>query len=842
MSFQQIHKHPTKETKKEKDSFSKDNSKNQNYNQSNDSKSYSMNFNFSDIRIFDREEDALDKVDQNHNVFPVLRGTINTRVSNIQLKLKINQKDDPFEREADRVAESVMKTSYDKRINRKCSSCEISEGKDEKNFSISRKPSTKSKFKTSNNIIHGYSNIFSNTSSRLDTDTKDFMESRLGYDFSEVRIHADQRDAESAEMLNALAFTVGRDIGFGSGQFSPSTLHGRRLLAHELTHIIQQDTGSVHGIQRQPAPGNDTQSTVLLPVQDPDTEEDAARAADPSLASIDRKLKSKQNEDAVNAIVLRAFGGEERLNATFETLSDEVKSQVDNDTEKDFKAANTAGKITDEAVQKPKMKTLNRIQFLVRMRLYFNSWSDVLNHFRAIRKLKFNAKMSKNKGRVNVFLHDSAAERLRRVLEVLESNGHELPNITVGFGLRQRYRGKFHTFGQMTHAMGYAMDIEARQNPHITTEGEGDLEKNDLYQIEAVVGKLHTYMNMDDQTKNLRIKGTHSQFIYSMGKGKAKDEDVKKYFEAFEKEFRKMEASSIQLSKTVFGNNRDQLLKIRSDYFDLLRLIESKHTELKKERAKGSKSNPKLITSIKEWIDVLEAQKVLILSTIPLLITQWITAIDAKIENVLKENSMDKMRSPSEISIELKSMEAEVKKANKKVKDAQSAVNKAEADLKKGKLDRFKALDAHALLGNTKEELGRFTSARDALALELKKSNVPKLSEKWIEIRRLRDYRKSLATPDLSKPATIRSFERLTTGNLKEDAPVRNPPLLRLLDKGFFNPKVGFNLDFFKEMTRNGFWPGATWSNPDSMHFELVEGRFSINTPGIIEKDKTRKR
>lgn len=66
------------------------------------------------------------------------------------------------------------------------------------------------------------------------------MEWRFGHDFSQVKVHSDARAAESARGVNALAYTVGRDIVFGAGQYTPKTTKGRRLLAHELTHVLQQ--------------------------------------------------------------------------------------------------------------------------------------------------------------------------------------------------------------------------------------------------------------------------------------------------------------------------------------------------------------------------------------------------------------------------------------------------------------------------------------------------------------------------------------------------------------------------------------------------------------------------
>jgi hypothetical protein len=76
----------------------------------------------------------------------------------------------------------------------------------------------------------------------LDTATRAFMEPRFGHDFSAVRIHADPRSAESARAVNAAAYTVGRDVVFGAGQYAPSTESGQCLLAHELTHVVQQST------------------------------------------------------------------------------------------------------------------------------------------------------------------------------------------------------------------------------------------------------------------------------------------------------------------------------------------------------------------------------------------------------------------------------------------------------------------------------------------------------------------------------------------------------------------------------------------------------------------------
>ena len=75
----------------------------------------------------------------------------------------------------------------------------------------------------------------------LDAPTRAFFEPRFGRDFAAVRIHDDGQAAASARSVGALAYTVGRDIVFGTGEYAAGTDAGRRLLAHELAHAVQQD-------------------------------------------------------------------------------------------------------------------------------------------------------------------------------------------------------------------------------------------------------------------------------------------------------------------------------------------------------------------------------------------------------------------------------------------------------------------------------------------------------------------------------------------------------------------------------------------------------------------------
>lgn len=89
-------------------------------------------------------------------------------------------------------------------------------------------------------IVH---NVLSSSGQLLDAGTRAFMEPRFGHDFSRVRVHTDDKAAESARAVNALAYSVGRDVVFGVGQYAPGTSEGKRLMAHELTHVVQQSNG-----------------------------------------------------------------------------------------------------------------------------------------------------------------------------------------------------------------------------------------------------------------------------------------------------------------------------------------------------------------------------------------------------------------------------------------------------------------------------------------------------------------------------------------------------------------------------------------------------------------------
>ncbi|MFZ3382989.1 MAG: DUF4157 domain-containing protein, partial [Candidatus Methanoperedens sp.] len=166
----------------------------------------------------------------------------------LQTKLRIGQSNDIYEQEADRVAEQVIRMpdvseAKDTRIQRKCPKCLRGLlGKNKKDELLQAKeirgetPEVISNIETDINALRG-------KGQPLPESVSAFFEPGFGQDFSRVRVHSGGAAEQSAREVNAKAYTTGHNIVFGAGQFSPGTHEGRRLIAHELTHVMQQTGG-----------------------------------------------------------------------------------------------------------------------------------------------------------------------------------------------------------------------------------------------------------------------------------------------------------------------------------------------------------------------------------------------------------------------------------------------------------------------------------------------------------------------------------------------------------------------------------------------------------------------
>ena len=161
-------------------------------------------------------------------------------LSILDAKLRVSQPGDPEELEAKDVAERVMRApAPDSHM----SDIGTNGGPPNGDGSNGGSPG---------DVVSGVSAVTRDPGVALDPAAKAFMEPRFGFDFSRVRIHADTQAAESAQAVSARAFTLGDHVVFGAGEYAPGSPDGRRLLAHELTHVVQQK-GVMGRLSREPA-------------------------------------------------------------------------------------------------------------------------------------------------------------------------------------------------------------------------------------------------------------------------------------------------------------------------------------------------------------------------------------------------------------------------------------------------------------------------------------------------------------------------------------------------------------------------------------------------------------
>jgi hypothetical protein len=164
----------------------------------------------------------------------------------IQRSLTVGAVDDPMEKEADDMAGRVMRMPQPAFVQRKCAHCEEEEKARRKPLaSFIQKKAAGSGNTPANQAVTNRISATQGGGQALPAATQSFMESRFGADFSGVRIHTGSYASELSTTLQAQAFTVGNDIYFNDGRFSPETDTGRHLLAHELTHTIQQQGATI---------------------------------------------------------------------------------------------------------------------------------------------------------------------------------------------------------------------------------------------------------------------------------------------------------------------------------------------------------------------------------------------------------------------------------------------------------------------------------------------------------------------------------------------------------------------------------------------------------------------
>lgn len=161
-----------------------------------------------------------------------------------QAKLRVSQVGDPMEQEADAVAEHIMATGGANAVSVSAEgSAWPTAGL---NISRRRDPGRAgddARISAAEPLVQS---TIDSRGEPLPSETRSFMEAGFGHDFGHVRVHADAAAARSANALEANAYTVGNHIAFAPGAYAPGTREGERLIAHELTHVVQQDAALPH--------------------------------------------------------------------------------------------------------------------------------------------------------------------------------------------------------------------------------------------------------------------------------------------------------------------------------------------------------------------------------------------------------------------------------------------------------------------------------------------------------------------------------------------------------------------------------------------------------------------
>jgi len=274
----------------------------------------------------------------------------------VQPKLTIGEANDPYELEADAVAERVVrmhipqsntdgyignKSSFFSQVpvstqvvNRKCAKCEEEE-------------KIQKKSQGHENIgleaPSGITEVLNSPGQPLPAQAKSFFEPRFGRDFGNVKIHTNSLAAKSADNINALAYTSGNNIAFNQNQFSPDTERGKKLLAHELTHVVQQvnasetqnNTNTTSSfIQRTPTPGTSVSpatapaTTTGSATVTPATEADVRQMVNDATEMLVRSVEFYQLARVDDAVVERVLTSWIQMAAIYPDL---IASRLNND-------------------------------------------------------------------------------------------------------------------------------------------------------------------------------------------------------------------------------------------------------------------------------------------------------------------------------------------------------------------------------------------------------------------------------------------------------------------------------------------------------------------------------
>ncbi len=288
----------------------------------------------------------------------------------IQPKLTIGQPGDKYEQEADAMAEKVVQTMSNRSVQRECADCAAEEQENalapklqpkaifesneeqpiQKKCTACQEGSIQPKYiqmqggpSTASPDLESRLSATSGSGSPLPKDTRSSMESAIGADFSSVRVHTGQSAVQMNQELGAQAFTHGSDVYFNSGKYDTNSSRGQRLLAHELTHVVQQGAHEKISLKTEEEKIADAKSDLVTSYQLKSVVDGDTKWKLPELEHVKKALKKIPAADkaALKNLILKRvldlggktagkFSTKQNLDATTNQITDIATLELDN--------------------------------------------------------------------------------------------------------------------------------------------------------------------------------------------------------------------------------------------------------------------------------------------------------------------------------------------------------------------------------------------------------------------------------------------------------------------------------------------------------------------------------
>lgn len=535
------------------------------------------------------------------------------RPAAIQPKLAISQPDDPYEREAEEVADQVLRmpdqpSSRDRLPVSAASlhqSLQYNQDAGEVEDLHSKEPRRNEDFPdTAPQIVH---EALNSPGQPLDPTARDSMETRFGQDFSQVRIHTGLAAESAARTIQARAFTLSSKVVFAPGEYRPGTVPGQRLLAHELAHTLQQsqtsNKPSRDGPLRAPQPiaiiqrqhdGGTTPPVKENPAAEKKEEkkDEVAEIAATIIAAVNPTFKAKplllktQWKDVESQIkspkANSPRGKNEKFTGLYDkdlvtkltSLSADKRTEVQTKVFDDVVAAvstKLGDSLTREVLQKEFDETLSKrmrgnieskfVGFVVTRSLListFGTWKTANGYYDTLVAADFPSAVGSGH---NLLVHPNLKVKLDKAKEVLKKKGETAAGSVGGFNIRENRND---TSKLSLHSFGWAIDIDATMNPNI----ESSAFPKTL--VEGITG-TDVYGGVDATTA--RGTGTSDDKLASAQALKTASDTFKA---AFQSEAAFKTAMATYLTKTTKATLTDE---------QLTELV----TELEAQRVKASK-------------------------------------------------------------------------------------------------------------------------------------------------------------------------------------------------------------------------------------------------------------